>query len=67
MTEKEFIAQVFLLKCDIEACPMVSAFAAEQRDRWASRLGDLLNRRSAARDFLAHDDEVGDADARPPT
>lgn len=48
MNEKEFLQQVFLLKCDIEACPMLDAFAAQQRDRWAARLGDLLNRRTAA-------------------
>lgn len=52
MTEKEFLQQLFLLRQDIEACPMLDAFAAQQRDRWASRLGDLLNRRNAAADQL---------------
>ena len=48
MTEREFLQQLFLLKCDIEACPMLDPFAAQQRERWAGRLGDSLNRRSAA-------------------
>lgn len=48
MDEREFLQQLFLLKCDIEACPMLDAFAAQQRERWAERLGDLLNRRTAA-------------------
>jgi hypothetical protein len=48
MTEREFLQQLFLLKCDIEACPMTDNFSAVQRDRWARRLGDLLNRRNAA-------------------
>ena len=62
MTEKEFIQQLFLLRCDIEDCAMLSNHAATQRDRWASRLGDLLNRRNAARDPMlpcvncGHDD-----------
>ena len=50
MTERELLQQLFLLRQDIEpeACPMLDAFAAQQRDRWAARLGDLLNRRMAA-------------------
>lgn len=45
MTEKELLQQLFLLKCDLEACPLRDRFAAEQRQRWADRLGDLLQRR----------------------
>lgn len=48
MTERELLQQLFLLRCDIEACPMLDKFAAEMRERWAARLGDLLNRRAAA-------------------
>ncbi len=50
MTEREFLQQLFLLKCDIEACPMLDTFSAQQRNRWGARLGDLLNRRSATRE-----------------
>lgn len=48
MTEREFLQQLFLLKCDIEACPMLDPFAAQQRERWAARLGDLLMRWNGA-------------------
>lgn len=33
MDEREFMQQLFLLKSDIEACPMLDSFAAEQRNR----------------------------------
>lgn len=49
MDEREFMQQLFLLKSDIEACPMLDSFAAEtaeQRNRWAARLGDLMQRRN---------------------
>lgn len=51
MSEREFLQQLFLLKCDIEACPMLDAYAAQQRrERWAARLGDLLLRRNENKD-----------------
>lgn len=49
MTERDLLQQLFLLRCDIESCPMLDEFAAQQRVRWAARLGDLLNRRNATR------------------
>lgn len=32
---------------------MLDRFAAEQRERWATRLGDLLNRRNAVTELDA--------------
>lgn len=48
MDERTFLQQLFLLRQDIESCPMLDPHAATQRERWAARLGDLLNRRNAA-------------------
>ena len=53
MNERTFLQQLFLLKQDIEACPMLDAHAAQQRERWAARLGDLVNRRLGELDRLA--------------
>ncbi len=50
MTELEFLQQLYLLKSDIEATPMLDTFDARQRERWAARLGDLVMRRSSARE-----------------
>ncbi len=50
MTERTFLQQLFLLKCDIEATPMLEPFSAQMREQWARRLGDLLQRRNAATD-----------------
>jgi len=43
--EREFLQQLYLLKCDMEACPMLEHVAAGMRTQWARRLGDLLARR----------------------
>jgi hypothetical protein len=48
MTEREFLQQLFLLKFEMEECLMLDPFASQQRMRWAARLGDFLNRRTAA-------------------
>jgi hypothetical protein len=53
MTERDFLSQLFLLRQDIEATPMLEPFSAQQRERWAARLGDLINRRNAAQESAA--------------
>jgi hypothetical protein len=68
MTERELLQQLFLLKCDIEVCPMLDIFAAQQRERWAARLGDLLNRRNASATTPAAVDPSADSrTGNPPT
>jgi hypothetical protein len=58
MTEHTFLQQLFLLRQDIESTPMLDPFAAQQRDRWAARLGDLMNRRMADPDLQTTDTKV---------
>lgn len=48
MTEREFLQQLFLLRQDIESCPMLDKHAAAMRERWVARLGSLLLQRNAA-------------------
>lgn len=50
MTEREFLQQLFHLRCDILACGLLDKYAAQQRDRWAARLGDLVQRRTFTRE-----------------
>jgi predicted ArsR family transcriptional regulator len=52
MTEHVLLQQLFILRQDIESTPMLDPFAAQQRDRWAARLGDLMNRRMATQDSV---------------
>ena len=55
MTQREFLQQLFLLRQDIESTSMLDPFAVQQRERWAARLGDLMNRRMSAADLQTTD------------
>ena len=55
MTERTLLQQLLLLRLDIESTPMLDRFAAEQRERWATRLADLLERRRASMVFFTDD------------
>jgi hypothetical protein len=50
MNEREFMAQLWLLEVDMNNYRIVDPAVAQQRDRWAARLHDLLERRNDARE-----------------
>jgi hypothetical protein len=55
MLEREFIQQLILLQQDIEATPALHPQFATERNRWASRLSDLISRRLAALEIEGSD------------